>query len=180
MSDPVKPIAAIRGGASEQIQALLAEFAAGLAPDARVAGVLERQRRGVVGADPLLCTFEGRRFELFQDLGPSSTACSLDSASVVAACAAVLEEISQGCDLLILSKFGKLEAERSGLAAAFAAAVEAEVPILTSVAPKFDAEWSAFAAPLFEFLPPERRAIETWWRKIARPSAVAAGPEALA
>ena len=65
----------------------------------------------------------------------------------------------------MLSKFGKLEAERSGLSAAFAAGVEARIPILTSVAPKFDAQWRTFASPLFEMLPPQMAAIEAWWRR---------------
>lgn len=165
MPYPVKPIAAIQGGASEVIQGILRDFAEAVAPHVRVAGAVERER---AGADPELCTIgDGRRFRIFQDLGPSSTGCSLDSAGIVTACGAVLQEISEGCDLLVLSKFGKLEAERSGLSAAFAAGVEAQIPILTSVAPKFDAQWGAFASPLFEMLPPRMAAIEAWWRRAA-------------
>jgi uncharacterized protein DUF2478 len=86
---------------------------------------------------------------------------------VVTACEAVRRDVLAGCDLLVLSKFGKLEAQRSGLLAAFVAGVEAQIPILTSVAPKFDAQWAAFAAPMFAVLPPERAAIERWWRSVA-------------
>ena len=165
MPESVKPIAAIQGGASEIIQGLLREFAEAVAPRVRVAGAVERER---AGADPELSTLgDGRRFPIFQNLGPSSTACSVDSAGIVTACGAVLQDIAAGCDLLVLSKFGKLEAERSGLSAAFAAGVAAQIPILTSVAPKFDAQWRAFAAPLFEMLPPRMTAIEAWWREAA-------------
>ena len=165
MAQKVQPIAAIQGGSSEAIQALLSEFAeAAAARRVRVAGVVERQ--GLGSKDPELCALsDNRRFQIFQDLGPNSTACSLDSAGIVTACEAVLGDVAAGCDLLVLSKFGKLEAERSGLAAAFAAGVEAQVPILTSVAPKFDAEWQAFASPLFEILPPQMTALEDWWRR---------------
>lgn len=165
MLDPVKPIAAIQGGDSEAIQALLRDFADAVAATGRVAGVVERSAAGSNAGDPELCTFDGRRFPIFQDLGPSSTACSLDSAGIVTACSAVLQDMAGGCDLLVLSKFGKLEAERSGLSAAFAAGVEAQIPILTSVAPKFDAQWQTFASPLFEILPPRMTAVQDWWRQ---------------
>ena len=52
--------------------------------------------------------------------------------------------------LSLLNKFGKLQAEnRAGLIPAFGAAMEAHIPILTSVSPKLVNAWSTFAAPLF-------------------------------
>ena len=176
MPESVQPIAAIQGGSSAAIQALLCAFADAARRHARVAGVVERQASG--SEDPELCSLgDSRRFPIFQDLGPSSMACSLDSAGIVTACEAVLADVAAGCDLLVLSKFGKLEAERSGLAAAFAAGVEAQVPILTSVAPKFDAEWQAFASPLFEIIPPHLPAVEDWWRRARARAVREASPE---
>lgn len=164
MTESAAPIAVIQGGSSATIQQLLDEFASSLRPVVRVAGLIEEGPKAVA---QLRSLGDGRRYPLFQDLGPSSTACSLDGGSVVMACEAVRRDIAAGCDLVVLSKFGKLEAERSGLAEAFAAAVEAQVPILTSLAPKFDAQWTAFAAPMFEMLSPEAAAIERWWRSVA-------------
>lgn len=169
MTEPAKPIAAIQGAESAVIQRLLAQFVASVRPLVRVAGVIE-QVPGAADAtgDPELCSLgDARRYPIFQDLGPNSTACALDADGVVTACEAVRRDVAAGCDLLVLSKFGKLEAQRSGLAAAFAAGVEAQTPILTSVAPKFDAEWAAFAAPMFVILPPEPAAIVRWWRSVA-------------
>lgn len=170
MSQFAKPIAALQGAASSVIQQLLAEFAASVAPFVRLAGVVEDtpDTPAPATADPELRSLvDARRYRIFQDLGPSSIACALDSGSLVTACEAVLRDIAAGCDLVVLSKFGKLEAARSGLAAAFAAGVEAGAPILTSVAPKFDAQWAAFADPMFVILPPDRSAIEGWWRSVA-------------
>ena len=170
MTESAKPIAAIQGADSAVIQRLFAEFVASVRPFVRVAGVIEQVPDSVDpgSADPELCSLgDARRYPIFQDLGPSSTACALDAHGVVTACEAVRRDVAAGCDLLVLSKFGKLEAERSGLTAAFAAGVEAQTPILTSVAPKFDAQWAAFAAPLFVILPPDPTAIERWWRSAA-------------
>jgi len=162
MSEPCKPIAVVQGASSPEIQALFRRFVASLRPATRVAGVVED-----CAAEQLRSLVDDRVFPLFQDLGPSSTACSLDSESLTLACEAVRRDVLAGCDLVVLSKFGKLEAERAGLAAAFAVAVETQTPILTSLAPKFDAEWRAFAAPLFVMLPPEEAAIRRWWREAA-------------
>ena len=46
------------------------------------------------------------------------------------AAAAVRRDIAAGCDLVVLSKFGKLEAGGGGLRDAFGAAIEAGVPVL--------------------------------------------------
>jgi len=166
MSEPVHPIAVVQGASSAEIQALFWRFADSLRPRLRVAGVIEETLPG--GDARLRSLVDDRVYPVFQDLGPSSTACSLDSESLTLACEAVRRDIVAGCELVVLSKFGKLEAqEGAGLAAAFAAAVESQTPILTSVAPKFDAEWRAFAEPLFVMLPPTAAAIRGWWERAA-------------
>jgi hypothetical protein len=103
---------------------------------------------------------------MFQDLGPGSTACRIDPAGVLLAGEAVRRDIAAGCDLVVLNRFAKLEAERQGLMSAFAAAVEAGVPLLTSVSPVFQGAWERFAAPLFVMLPPEPEKIDGWWRAV--------------
>ena len=79
--------------------------------------------------------------------------------------------------------FAKVEADRGGLAGAFAAAIEGEIPVLTAVSPKFMDAWTRFADPLFEVLPPEAEAIEAWWRALRpefRTSSEGRRPEATA
>jgi hypothetical protein len=134
---------------------------------ARIAGVIEipgDAAGGDCGLARLHNVTDGRRFTLFQDLGPGSTACAVDPGGVAEACAAVCRDIAAGCDLVVLSKFGKLEAENgSGLLAAFAAAMEAEVPIVTAVSPNRFAPWDAFAAPYYAMINPSLAAIAAWW-----------------
>lgn len=165
-----QPIAVVQGAESEAIQSLFVDVLNAPWRPARVAGVIEAMG-SAQGDEPAVCGLEvlcsitdGREFPLFQDLGAGSTACALDSSGVAEACAAVCRDIAAGCDLVILSKFAKLEAENgSGLIAAFAAALEAGVPILTAVSPGRREQWDAFAAPYYELLPADLDAIASWW-----------------
>jgi len=73
---------------------------------------------------------------------------------------AVRRDIVSGCDVIVLNRFAKLEAQRQGLMSAFAAAAEANVPVLTSVSPAFQEAWERFASPLFVTLPAELETID--------------------
>lgn len=162
----VKRIAVVQGAATPVVQDLLRGFAARLEGEARLAGVIEDpapEGEGPCLGGDLRSLGDGRRFQLMQDLGPGAVACRLDAGGVVSAAESVQQSIAAGCDLVILSKFGKIESERSGLGAAFASAIEAGLPILTSVSPKFAEAWDRFAAPLYVILPPEAEALEAWW-----------------
>ncbi len=101
---------------------------------------------------------------MFEELGSSSKACHLYPAGVLSATAAVQRDIANGCDFALLSKFGRLEAEGSGLVDAFTAAVEAGVPVLTSVSPAFEPALTRYAAPSFRWVGADIGAIEDWMR----------------
>jgi hypothetical protein len=166
MKASAKPIAIVQGASSATIQELFRGFAARLA--ARVVGVVEEATcaapERACGPGQLRSLADGCSYSLFQELGEGSVACALDPRGVVLAGEAVRRDILGGCDLVLLSKFGKLEAEnRAGLIPAFVAALEAGVPVLTSVSPKYAAAWDAFAAPYYAVLPAEPQAIAAWW-----------------
>lgn len=170
MDSSIRPIAIVQGAESAAIQQLLGDFAARHAGRARIVGVLEDACSAdgrACGPGMLRSIADGRAYRLFQDLGAGASSCALDPGGVVEAGEAVRSGIAQGCDLVVLSKFGKLEAENgSGLIPAFAAAIEAGVPVLTSVSPRYAAAWSAFAEPLFLPLPADAEAIEGWWQGV--------------
>jgi hypothetical protein len=164
----MKPIAILQGADSAVIQQLLAEFFTRWHSRARIVGVIEDPQGDSCGCAPghLRNLAGGRSFPIFQDLGPGSTGCSLDGASLVEAGEQVRRDIAAGCDLVLLSKFGKFEAENgSGLLPAFAAALDGGAMVLTSVAPKFMAAWDAFANPYYVVLPARPEAIEAWWNE---------------
>jgi hypothetical protein len=164
---PPPRIAAIQGAANAVVQDAMRRFALRWAArGVTIAGLIEgstEKRRGW-----LENIRSGRRYPLFQDLGPMATACHLDGDGLVRACADIAEEIDRGCDLVALSKFGQLEALRSGLTDAFALAVARDIPILTAVSPTYQAAWEAFSAPLGIIVPPEDAALDRWWLAVAR------------
>ncbi len=158
------PIAVIDGADAPQIQRVLADFAVRHRGDMRIAGVVEVFADAACKQSFLRSLAGGREFTLFQDLGEAADACALLPEGLVTAAYAVCQDIARGCDLVILSKFGKLEAENgSGLVPAFVAALEAGVPVLTSVSPRFTSVWSSFATPLYSQLECSSAAIDDWW-----------------
>jgi len=162
-----KPVAVVQGAPTPVVQDLFRLFIAGLDPAVRVAGVIEDDAAADGGdctAGDLRGLGDVARFKLMQDREPGGSGCRLDPAQLVSACEAVRRSIDAGADLVVLNKFGKAEADRSGLSAAFASAMQAGAPVLTSVAPRMQEAWDHFAGPLYVVLPPELAAIERWWQ----------------
>lgn len=157
-------IAMVRGADSLAIQHLFSEVAA----DWRVIG------QTVVGAiaEPhglpdRACTagilrdiVSGRAFSIYLETPPEDTSCHLDAIGVEEASAWVVSQI-RTADIVILSKFGKLEATQRGLSSAFEAALAAGKPVLTTVSDTHRAEWQAFAPDAVE-LPADRTALGIW------------------
>ena len=112
----------------------------------------------------------GARFSIFQDLGPSVALCHFDGVGAVAAAATVQNDIAEGCDLVLLNKFGKLEVAGGGLASAFRAAITAGLPLLTSVSPAHDEAWRQFVDQEFAVLPADPGAIDLWRHAVRRKS----------
>ena len=159
-------IAVVRGASSTDVQDIFRILIDRLRPAVSVAGVIAESHNladRACSAGFLRNISNGELFPIFQDLGPGSAACHIDGVGMLAAAQAVQQDIAAGCDLVLLSKFGKLEAAASGLAGAFIAAIEARVPLLTSVSPSFEAAWTKVAAPSFVALPADGAAIEAWW-----------------
>jgi hypothetical protein len=165
-------IAVVQGAPNAIIQDIFQSLADRWSRSARVAGVLA-EHHGLAdracSAGYMRSILTGERFPIFQDLGPGSTTCHLDGGAMLSATEAVQRDIAAGCDLVLLSKFGKLEASNSGLADAFRAAIEADVPVLTSLSPASEDAWRAFAAPLFITLPADAVAIDGWWQRVRSP-----------
>jgi nucleoside-triphosphatase THEP1 len=64
--------------------------------------------------------------------------------------------------LLIVNKFGKIEADGGGMRGAIAQAVELGIPVLVGVPARNLDRWRAFAGPLAVELPAEPAAITAW------------------
>lgn len=162
-------VAVVRGVSNSEIQGLFRTLAERWRPHVRLAGLVAEDhglpdRHCQAGYLRNLAT--GARFSIFHDLGPGVAACHLDGVGAVSAAATVEGDIAQGCDLVLLNKFGKLEIAGEGLSSAFRAALAAGLPLLTSVSPAHDDAWRDFAKQAFDILPADPAALDRWWRAV--------------
>lgn len=115
----------------------------------------EMTLRPVDGAAPL-------RISL--DRGTHARGCRLDAGALEQAAARV--EAALRADppprLLVVNKFGKLEAEGRGFRLVIGEALAREVPVLTSVNDGERAAFAAFLGGLGEALPPDPAAVARW------------------
>jgi hypothetical protein len=160
-------IGALQGAGGAEIQRLLAAFATRRIGDGlRVAGMIEEPEPSMAdacGSLVLRDVASGKQFPISQDLGAGSTACRLDTDGLAAACQAVLQAIESGADVVVLSKFGKTEAEGGGLVDAFRAAAEAGVPCVTGVPPANAAAFLNYAGGFSQWIEASDAALERWW-----------------
>lgn len=171
----MQKIAVVQGAPSAQVQALFRDLVARWRPALRIAGVIEEDHElpdRKCSAGYLRSIGTDARYPIFQDLGPGADACHLEGSGALTATADVERGIAAGCDLVVLSKFGKLESIGQGLNGAFKAALAAGVPVLTTVSSSLMPKWTAFASPLFVSLPAEPEQIDTWLRAVAADASV--------
>ena len=153
----------LQGGTRIEIQSALWAFAAGLiSAGHRLAGMVERpaelKRESLladVASSTALC--------IFQDLGPNAQSCTLDATALTLAAGLAEAAVTADTDLLILSKFGKLESEGGGFRQAIAKAQLLGVPVVTSVNPIFDEAWHHFTGGLADRLPIGEAELRNWW-----------------
>src|SRR5215472_12949897 len=124
MEETTKIIAVVRGVSNLEIQAIFRALADKRQPDVRLAGLVA-ENHGLPDqhcqAGYLRNLTTGARFSILHDLGSGVAACHLDGVGAVSAAATVERDIAEGCDLVLLSKFGKLEIAGAGLVGAFRA-----------------------------------------------------------
>jgi hypothetical protein len=158
-------IVALQGASSSIIQSLLTDIAGKLKKRGlRVVGLVENASSGPnqCKSMELRSLDDGRVFSISQNLGPGSQACNLHSEGLALACAAVEQSIARGTDVVVLSKFGKQEAQGGGLIDAFGAAIAAGVPIVTSVSPALMDEWRRFAGDFSACVSAEQAKLDSW------------------
>ncbi len=166
-------VAMVRGTSGTQVQEVFRSLAGRWRPSVRLAGLIAEDHGladRACSAGFLRNVTTGERFSIFHDLGPGSSACHLDGMGALAAAEAVQRDIAAGCDLVLLSKFGKLEAGGKGLFNAFNAALDAGIPLLTSVSPAQEEAWKALAGPAYIILPADLDEIGTWWQTVKKAS----------
>jgi hypothetical protein len=70
--------------------------------------------------------------------------------------------IADRVDLLVVNRFGRAESLGRGMLGTFAAAMEAQMPVLTAVRPPYEQAWTQFHGSSAEVLPATSEAVVRW------------------
>jgi len=103
----------------------------------------------------------GERTELFERRGRDARGCRLDLEALTDVSARIELSLQQNPALLLLNKFGKVEAEGGGLLDSIAMAFERNIPTLIGVPERNLEAWRAFSGSTAE-LRDDLEAITTW------------------
>ena len=113
----------------------------------------------------------GRRTNLFEDRGPGAKGCRLDVAALAEVNGQIARSLNADPALLILNKFGKVEAEGGGLLDLVATAVDRGIPVVIGVPIRNLDAWRNFAGDMSAELTADPTEIQDW---LARTFPVAA------
>ena len=108
-----------------------------------------------------------------QSLGTGSKGCRLDPAALERAAGAVEARLAQGADVLILNKFGKLEAAGRGFREVIGLALARDLPVLIGLGERNLSAYETFAQGLAIALPPDHDALHDWIRAGGQAAATA-------
>ena len=168
MPIPAPCIAAVVPSGFSDIDALISAFARDLlAAGWRVRGLLQEfQADGPNCEVSLIDLADGTRYGISQRLGSQSTACRLDPGALADASIVMRRIADEGADLAIFNRFAAMEAGGDGLAAEMLDVMSRDIPVLTVVQQKHLAAWRHFTGGLAAELPPERPALDGWFRSL--------------
>lgn len=130
----------------------------------RVGGLVHRMDQYPNGNKrmQLLDLRSAQQFELTQDLGAASQACSLNPQALAQASGVLRQCLADAVDLVVINRFGQVEAAGRGFANEFAAFVDAGIPVLTAVAARHAVDWQRFTGGMHASLPADAAQLLEW------------------
>lgn len=174
-------LAAIVYDGSFDVDALVRQFAAELSlSGVRVGGVVQLPFE----QDACGCSMRvrdlasGDVIAINQKLGAGSTSCSLDPGGLAAASIRIRRAIDDGCDLVIVSRFGRQEAAGRGFRDELAHACTSGLPVLTAVSRELVRPWQDFTGGLGELIDGRADALRLWWGGLRATAGQTAGADA--
>lgn len=101
-----------------------------------------------------------------QALGSGSKGCRLDPAALADVAGALLAELDDGADMLILNRFGKGETEGHGFRSVIETAYARQIPVLTVVRETYVEGWNDFAGDCGVLLAPDSKTVLGWCDRV--------------
>ncbi|MEP1576230.1 DUF2478 domain-containing protein [Roseibium album] len=161
-----KPLAAIRYGHGPEVDPALDTFIEQLQSlGVTMAGCVQRRTPDGGSCCPISDLEDlasGSHTRITQPLGPGSTGCRLDPGALANAAEDLSRQLEKQPDVLILSRFGRGEAEGRGFRPVIERAVELGIPILTAVKKRYEPEWEDFSADMAADLPADVERLMNW------------------
>ena len=163
-------VATLVYGPADQPDAVLEAFVEDLRRQGFDAvGLLQRRRsRSLAACDPIdyfLIEREGEGPDAREARAAASASCGSRLLDLGEQVAHILERRP---DIVVLNRFGWLEASGSGLLGLLADAIERDVPVLTAVPEPLFARWLDVAQGLAVRLRCDRDSIDRWWAALGR------------
>lgn len=116
-----------------------------------------RSKMGIINLN------NGEFTSIAQDLGEHNTSCCLDSEAVSNASHILKHAREQKPDLIVVNRFGKLEAEGEGFADEMLEIMSLGLPMITVVATRFLDPWREFTGGLATEINPSLNDIKSWY-----------------
>ncbi|MGO9359600.1 MAG: DUF2478 domain-containing protein [Xanthobacteraceae bacterium] len=104
----------------------------------------------------------GHRTPLFENRGRGARGCRLDEAALAEATARIEGSLESKPDLLVLSKFGKVECDGGGLRDLIAEAIDRDIPVIIGVPERNLEAWRQFAGEFAVELSEDAGVVERW------------------
>jgi nucleoside-triphosphatase THEP1 len=92
----------------------------------------------------------GELLRVSEDRGKDARGCRLNHSALTQAAALLSQALQNDPEIIVVNKFGKLEAEGKGVRGALAEAVELGIPVLVGVPYRNIEQWRLFAGGLAE------------------------------
>ena len=109
----------------------------------------------------------GAYISIAQDLGKHNTSCCIDAEAISNSSRILQSARMQNPDLIIVNRFGKLEAEGTGFADEMLEIMSEGLPLLTVVSERFLPMWREFSGGLATEIAPDSTALHQWFEHIA-------------
>lgn len=147
---------------------VLEQFARRLRADGiRVEGLVQQRagdERKCSGDVFLLALDSDSNYHVTQNLGSQSECCSINPAGIAEASEVLRRALANPPELLVINKFGKLEADGGGFCDELLTAASDGIAVITTVHVDRLEAWREFCGSLGDELAPQIEALDHWWQ----------------
>lgn len=111
--------------------------------------------------------YRGELYPISQALGAGSASCSLDPGALSEASYVLRSALEDNPDLVLVNRFGAMEAKGKGFASDMLSLMAAGIPLLTVVSAQYQEAWKSFTGQEGQLLPLDADTIYHWAIRIA-------------